>query len=541
VAGLLRPAVVLPLVVAVGLAGWRSWRELAAAVRQVRPRFPAASALPAVLVLPGIVLAFYPSLDFDATMYHLPFARAFAATGRLPFLADLRFPVFPQLVEVLFAIVHPAGADIAAQCVSLSMTLLTALLLASWGALEGAPAAGWVAAAALLGQPIVAYFGATAYIEPGLMLLATAAFFAYRRFVATEAIAGIALAGFFAGTSADAKYLGLVIVALLGAAAVVCGLVQKRAGPPFLFAGAAAAAMAPWYGRIFLRTGNPVFPYFARLFGKSAWDLSGYQPRWGGVADLLSRAATAPYDLLWPTRRFDWHPPFSPFGLVAAPLLLFAVVRCRGWRALVAVGGLYSLFALTLPRDPRYLMPVLPLFSLAAVLVVAAAVRQWFSRATRSGSEPRARAAAAALAAVLLLPSALYSARLVKRRGPPPVTAAGAERYRAHLPLYRAVEFLNRTRDSRYSVYAFDSENMAYFARGRFRGDWFGPAAYAPMREAAASPETLWTALHGIGADCLMFAAWRPPHLDSPEFARYFVPLYADRYARVYEVRSPPR
>ena len=30
-------------------------------------------------------LALYPPTGFDATLYHLPFARAFAASGRLPF------------------------------------------------------------------------------------------------------------------------------------------------------------------------------------------------------------------------------------------------------------------------------------------------------------------------------------------------------------------------------------------------------------------------------------------------------------------------
>jgi hypothetical protein len=120
------------------------------------------------------------------------------------------------------------------------------------------------------------------------------------------------------------------------------------------------------------------------------------------------------------------------------------------------------------------------------------------------------------------------------------VTAAGRERYRARLPLYGAIDFLNRTRGAGYSLYAFDSENMAYFARGRFRGDWFGPASYARMRPAASSPDRLWSELRAVGADCLMFAAWRPPDLDSSEFLRYFRPLYADPSARVYEVRESP-
>ena len=539
VAGLLRPWIVWPLLLGASAAGCRSLRELASAIRERPIGKSFGIAWPALLAVPAVLLAAYPSLDFDATMYHLPYARAFAATGRLRFLPDLRFPVFPQLMEVLFAMAFPAGADAAAQLVSVSATLLSALLLVSWGTLEGSAAAGWLAAAALAGHPIVAYFGATAYVEPGLMLFATAAFFAFRSFLRTGQPGWMALSGAFAGTAAAVKYLGLVLAVLLGLAGLATAVRQRRSRPALFFAGGAVAAIAPWYTRILLATGNPVFPYFSRVFGKSAWDLSGYQPRWNGVGDLLARAATAPYDLIFPTRNFDWHPPFSPFLLVTAPVLLAAFAIRRGWRTLLAAAGLYALFALTLPRDPRYLMPLLPLVSLVAVLTFADAARRWLPRSQpRPGR--RLRAAAAACAALLLAPSALYAARLVKRRGPPPVSARGRELYRRHLPLYSAIDFLNRTRGANYSLYAFDAENMAWFASGRFRGDWFGPASYDRMRPAASSPNVLWSELRGMGADCLLFAAWRPAGVDSREFLRYFRPLYADSRARVYAVRDAP-
>ena len=51
------------------------------------------------------------------------------------------------------------------------------------------------------------------------------------------------------------------------------------------------------------------------------------------------------------------------------------------------------------------------------------------------------------------------------------------------LPAYRALRFLERTRGSAASVYAFYAENHVYYAPGRFQGDWAGPARFAEILE----------------------------------------------------------
>ncbi|HYT31196.1 MAG TPA: glycosyltransferase family 39 protein, partial [Thermoanaerobaculia bacterium] len=230
--GLLRPWVVLPLLAGANLAGRKSWQELARGFRAGSDAEPGPGRfwwlLPAGALLPLLLLPLYPSTAFDATMYHLPFARAFAETGRAPFLRDLRFPVFPQLMEFLFAVLFPAGRDLAAQCLSVIATLLTGWLLVAWGRDEGEPAAGWIAAAAFLGNPIVAYFGATPYVEPGLILFSTAAFYSFARWQKARAGGWLALAGFFAGSAAAVKYLGLFFVAALAVAAVATSSNGRR-------------------------------------------------------------------------------------------------------------------------------------------------------------------------------------------------------------------------------------------------------------------------------------------------------------------------
>jgi hypothetical protein len=179
-AGQLKPLPVLLLAAAVHLVGIPAWRELLADLRaNSRPPrwvWPAA----VVGLAPLIVLSLYPPTGFDATMYHLPFARAFAETGGVPFLADRRFPVFPQASEVLFAVVMLFGRDVAAHGIELLATLLTAALLVAWGR-EAFPSyrpAGWLAAAVFLGGPIVIGLGTAAYVEAGLTLFVVASVYA---------------------------------------------------------------------------------------------------------------------------------------------------------------------------------------------------------------------------------------------------------------------------------------------------------------------------------------------------------------------------
>ncbi|HEX9668650.1 MAG TPA: glycosyltransferase family 39 protein, partial [Thermoanaerobaculia bacterium] len=148
-------------------------------------------------------------------------ARAFAETGALPVLPTLRAPVFPPLAELLSAIALLFAGDVASHLVQLLAAALTAALLAAWGRSAGASAAGAVAAALFLGNPIVAHLAATAYVEMLLTLFIAAAFFAADRWRATAHLGWLAAAGFFAGSAAAVKYLGLFFVVWLGVEALL--------------------------------------------------------------------------------------------------------------------------------------------------------------------------------------------------------------------------------------------------------------------------------------------------------------------------------
>ncbi|HXO26212.1 MAG TPA: glycosyltransferase family 39 protein, partial [Thermoanaerobaculia bacterium] len=216
---------------------------------------------------PFLLLALYPPIDPDPGIYHLPFARGFMESPGLPFFANLRFPIFPQLGELLFAIGLRLDGTTGAHLVEGTMALFTALLLWVWGRDTGGETAGLLAAALWLGNPMVIFLGSTAHVDVGLACFVFAGLYCLERTRTDPRAAWPVLAGAFLGGAAAVKYLGLFFLAA-GAAAMVLRRQRRLAAA---FALAALAVTLPVYAHILHRTGNPAFPFFPQVFGFTEW------------------------------------------------------------------------------------------------------------------------------------------------------------------------------------------------------------------------------------------------------------------------------
>lgn len=536
--------------------GVRLIADFAGAAGRLRERVPArgwlllAPAL-AVAVLPLLLLALYPPTAFDETLYHLPFARAFARTGGLPLLPDLRFLVCPQLAEVLFAEILTFGPDTAVHLVQSLAVLFTAGLLWGWGKEAFGPPAGALAAAVWLGHPLVAYLGSTAYVEPLLGLFVTAAGYAAWRWWKGWQRHWLVLAAFLVGSAAGVKYFGLFFVGLLGLAVLLAprgrrpeaGAAGERGGrlrDLLLFAAAAGLALLPWYLRIVAATGNPLFPFLTGVFGDNLWAPIGYHPlgQIGGPFGYLSKLATLPWDAVFARQRVGLMPPSSPVWIVALLLLLWAAWRDGRVRFVLLPAAAFTALFPFLPSDMRYLVTILPLACLALGGALDLLLR------TRLAARVPTGRAAAALAVLLLLPGPLYAAYRMNRLGPLPTDAGARDAFLARqIPLYPIVARLDRGMGPNETVYAFYAEHMRDFVRdGRFLGDWSGPAAYSRVTATAHDPAAFHRQLAGLGADYLLIARWpqgfRLP--DGPEWRRRFPRLDGDAHAELYRVAPLP-
>jgi hypothetical protein len=487
-----------------------------------RPGFRRA-AVGVVVALPFLVPALYPDTGFDSRMYHLPYVHAFARTGRLSFLPDLRFPIFPQASEVLSTALVLSGSEPSASGTGLLAVALAAALLVAWGrrAFPSWPAAGLVAAAIFLGSPLIGYLATVLYVDPLLGLFSTAALLAAERFRAGRDRRWLVLAAALAASAADVKYLGLYTVAVTGLA-----LATRRPRHLALYALVALAVLAPWYGRIVAATGNPVFPFLPSVFGENAWTPVPELP--ATLAARLVNAVRMPFDLAFARERWNRMPPLSPVFALAVPLVVLASFRSRriaGWAAVIGVFvGIYQ----WLPKSAAYTAMGLPLAS----LTVAGSI------ATLGDARLAGRSRGALVAAALCLaPGWLYGLYTAARNGSLPVTAAARERYLdSKLPLHAAVRWLNDRHGADYTVWAVNAEHMTDFARGRFLGDSNGRAELRERVERIRTFAEQREYLLGLGADHLLVPAGA--EAAGPGGAAPTPPLYRDRHAAIYELRG---
>lgn len=503
--GALTRPVVLTLLVLMALPAARYAPELG---RLIRDTPLALSLVLAWGSLPAFLRALYPPTGFDATMYHLTYARLFAEAGSLVWAGTLRFPVFPQLNEMLFAAALLVAGDVTAQ---LTQWLCFVIVAATAGVAARSlrdERAALLAVAIWCAVPLATFLGSNAYIDAGLTMAITLAFAAWAQWRATGHPGWAALTGAFAGMAAATKYNGLLFVPIIGFALLASSRRRFRDGALYVLA--AGVVAAPWYLHIAAETGNPVFPYLGSIFGPNEWQF-GF--------DASLHAASL---FLMPTLQ-EWLLrnvyDLRPWLLVLIPLAAAGAVierRCRFF-FLCALASVILLWRF----DTRFMIVVLPLLAICGAI----ALRRW-SRAT------------AVLVVVLLLPVTLWEARGLLSRGRPPQTAAERDAFlAARVWPYAALRFIEATGGAHRTVYTLDGPNGSYFWSGRYLGELVGPYRYALVEPWLRQPDRLGQVLRSFGAEYFIV---RPGVFD-PGPSGAFERVYASADAEVFCIRYASR
>src|SRR5690606_36499268 len=161
-----------------------------------------------------------PPGHFDDTMYQLPLARHYLEHQRIALHEYLRFPLFPQNINLLFVLgLMLDGVLLAQGFASLPLFIIAVGLVGASIWMLGTSTVGIFAGALLfIIGPIKRTLG-FAYVDNGLAMFCWAATLAFLLFdnerqQRKTALCWAALAGLMAGAAAGSKYFGVVLAAL---------------------------------------------------------------------------------------------------------------------------------------------------------------------------------------------------------------------------------------------------------------------------------------------------------------------------------------
>jgi hypothetical protein len=355
-----------------------------------------------VIATSGTLLAaLAPPTAGDALCYHLELPKQFLHEHALRYLPDTENSTYPLLAEMLYLWALAIEGPVAAQLVHFGFGILLALA----AVLLATPIVGrswaWCAGCLTLLVPGVGNQMTAPLNDVALAAFTTLALAAcWRACVDEERSHWYLLAGWFLGGALGTKHLAIVFAI---AAAAVFAVDRWRHSDWRRTLGGAVAAMVVaasvsgvWYLRAAWHHGNPVYPFFQeKIAGTGRATLPPDKAPLGRGPINLVRA---PWLVTMHPERFGGRG--HQLGVVFLAVLPGLIVcrRLRGLGLLLRISLAYFVGWYFLRQNVRFLLPLVPLASVAVVWV-------WME-ARRMPNWPR-RVFALAMVGVLLANAAL--------------------------------------------------------------------------------------------------------------------------------------
>lgn len=323
-----------------------------------------------------------PEIANDSLCYHLHIPKIYLQNHRIFSIPYDVTSEFPLLMEMLYTLGLGTGGMVLAKFFHFAMGLMLAAAagISVYRLTENKKAASWTAVL-LLTTPVIVNQITTTYVDAALAcysFLALNALFLYsdqpRRYNNL-----LVLCGVFIGFALSVKYL-----ALITAAYIVLFMISRFKHQPsiwiqnlFLFGIFSIAAGAYWYVHSYMVTGNPVYPYFAKVFGSG--DASIHYNDIGVSKNILNFLTVFWTATMRPQIFEGYGVQIGPAYLAFVPAGIFlAWKKARRYT-------MYFLFFLAawflLGQSLRFLVPLLPVLAVLCGLGLAAIIgRGWLGR-----------------------------------------------------------------------------------------------------------------------------------------------------------------
>lgn len=346
-------------------------------------------ALPALVVVPCFIVALGPGLAWDASTYHLTLPKLYLAHGGFRPVEMSLYANWPLNVELLFAVAMLVKDYILATALHCGFGVLTLYAIHVLCRLSSRPGSALLAVMLFLTNVIVVWEMTVAYIDLAYTFFFVAAFvflFAAQQ-DATNRRIFLLMAGLGCGMLAGTKVTGFLGAVVL-LAVMLPGLLATRTGSRraelkalvMWFVLPAVVLALPWAAKAAWYTGNPVYPFLHSWLGGPDWSdaLAAQFAAWHKGMGM----GRSPVDyLLLPFRvilcgrmgemsyaHFDGR--IWPAWIALVPLTLLLGTRLPLVRRCMAAAGLYFALWAVSSQQIRFLIPILPLLSVAAAVSV---------------------------------------------------------------------------------------------------------------------------------------------------------------------------
>lgn len=322
-------------------------------------------------LVPYLIAALAPEIEYDALNYHLGLLRLYVSEKRIFPVHTNFYAGFPAEIEMLYLFGWLVKDVYLGKLFHLLCGALLALALFSFGRRYFGPRVGPIAALIFYSSPLVAIESKSAYIDLGLSLYGFLSIYALANWHYEKQERWLYLSALMAGAAMAAKYTGvaylvipLLLISMKGIASKQwSGALKSLAG--FLLV--ALLPLAPWLIRNYFFFQNPLFPFFNGIFQnpymssemEHGWIRQVYH--WEGFERTAADYLSLPLEFTIRGYRFQ--------GIIGPVFLLLPMVLVvRGWSAALWL-AFGSAFFVSLPwimGNPlvRFALPALSLFSL---------------------------------------------------------------------------------------------------------------------------------------------------------------------------------
>jgi dolichyl-phosphate-mannose-protein mannosyltransferase len=350
-----------------------------------------------VLIAVPVVLAFIgalaPPTAKDTLLYHFALPKAFIAQhsnafveGNIASYLALGAEMHNVWAMLLGGLVDQRAAEAAAGAVNWLVFPLLLAAVCGWAReLNFSRRSSLIAVLMVAAVPSAYHVASSAYIDLELTLYLMLAVYGLTRWWRSQENGWLILSAIFLGASLSIKLTTLFIFAAFALVIVFRAREAKENGAGRIIAlgfGSlvlAALIASPWYLRTWKATGSPLFPFYMSIWkgGAPGWDVDRsnlfqtMNSNYGGKDKSAVDYLISPWNIsvtAQPEESRSFDGVIGVAFLAGLPLLVFALWKLEmpaEIKICAGVAGIMFLFWLFSSQQLRYLLPILPLLSIA--------------------------------------------------------------------------------------------------------------------------------------------------------------------------------